>query len=345
MKKRYPDIQILRGVLFILILAFHCGVPYADFGWCFVISSFFLVRKHYGNDELDVKSQFKHRILRLYPPYIAVLVIGVLYALLLKTIPYDVIAHLLASQNYLWMITDYHSPMQPMTAHTWTLSIEVWCGLVWLILLKRLSRKSFMQAMYITLLVGIAYRIAAILYGADIFTGYLFPLAHFDAFACGSLLAVTVKEKRIKKRIGSLSIIGIAGIIACIALMANRNGLSFGDGYRLLSSPSNYLNDWFTGNIYLFISLFTTGLVGLIYLYDSRNAEKVHNTTNATVLLGDHSYEMYLFHWPILVVVKHIATNWAILFLISFAVTVIATFSFCVFYDYLKRYVSGRKTT
>lgn len=33
MKKYYPGIQALRGVLFLLILAFHCGVPYADFGW------------------------------------------------------------------------------------------------------------------------------------------------------------------------------------------------------------------------------------------------------------------------------------------------------------------------
>lgn len=33
MKKYYPSIQALRGILFLLILAFHCGVPYADFGW------------------------------------------------------------------------------------------------------------------------------------------------------------------------------------------------------------------------------------------------------------------------------------------------------------------------
>lgn len=33
MRRYYPSIQILRGVLFLLILAFHCNVPYVNFGW------------------------------------------------------------------------------------------------------------------------------------------------------------------------------------------------------------------------------------------------------------------------------------------------------------------------
>ncbi len=33
MEQYYPSIQILRAVLFLLILAFHCNVPYANFGW------------------------------------------------------------------------------------------------------------------------------------------------------------------------------------------------------------------------------------------------------------------------------------------------------------------------
>lgn len=160
MKKYYPSIQILRGILFLLILAFHCGAPFASFGWggveaFFVISAFFLVKKHWGTDTLHVKDQFVHRIKRLYPPYVAVLLVAALFALLKKTIPVDLITHLLSGQNFQWMMTGYSSPMQPMTAHTWTLSIEVWTGLVWLLLLRYLTKKQFNYAMYGMLLLGI----------------------------------------------------------------------------------------------------------------------------------------------------------------------------------------------
>ncbi len=33
MQTYYPSIQILRGVFFLLILAFYCNVPFAEFGW------------------------------------------------------------------------------------------------------------------------------------------------------------------------------------------------------------------------------------------------------------------------------------------------------------------------
>ena len=112
----------------------------------FVISAFFLVQKCWGNQNLNVKNQFKHRITRLYPPYIAVLIVAVMYALLMKRMPFDLVTHLLSAQNFQWMITGYHSAMQPITAHTWTLSIEVWSGLVWLLLLKGLSKVRFKNA-------------------------------------------------------------------------------------------------------------------------------------------------------------------------------------------------------
>ena len=54
MMRYYPSIQIFRGILFLLILAFHCGIPYANLGWggveaLFVISEFFLVVKQWGS--------------------------------------------------------------------------------------------------------------------------------------------------------------------------------------------------------------------------------------------------------------------------------------------------------
>lgn len=348
MNKYYPNIQVLRGVLFLFILAFHCGVPYGNFGWggveaFFVISAFFLVRKYWGSETINVRDQFRHRITRLYPPYIVVLIVATLYALMVKAIPFDLVTHLLSAQNFQWMITDYQSAMQPMTAHTWTLSIEVWCGLVCLLLLKGLSKNSFKIAMYGFLLLGIVYRVTTIICGADVWIVSLCPLAHFDAFACGSLLAIGIKEEKVDGRISSLGFVGLAGIIGCIVWMGNLNGVSVADAYQLLSSSKNYLNNWFTGNLYIFISLLTTGIIGLLYLRDEKRHSEVGRIEKAFVKLGDNSYILYLFHWPILAVLRRFIGHWGVLLPATFIVSIISAMIFNWLYSSMRKKTSGGK--
>lgn len=340
MKKYYPSIQILRGVFFLSILAFHCNIPYFNLGWgavesFFVISTFFLVRKQWENPDLNVKKQMLHRILRLYPPYIAILIIAVLYALVVKEMPYDLPIHLLSAQNYQWMITGYISPMQPMTAHTWTLSIEIWGGVAILILLKVLSPKSFKFTMYIMLALAIGYRVITIICGANVWIISLCPVAHFDAFACGALLAIEMREKKVVihiERAMAVTVIGIAGIIACILVMANRNNVGFMEGYMLTSVPQNYLDNWFTGNLYLFISLFTVGLVWFLCLHDEKD-NKTNKNGKVFLVLGNNSYVLYLFHWPIIVVIQHFFQNKAIVFVVTFIISVVISCFWDIFYS------------
>lgn len=85
---------------------------------------------------MNIKQQFKRRIFRLYSPYVVLLFITVLYTMLIQLFPYDVFTYLFSLQNIQWMLIDYSSLMQPMTAHTWILAIEIWAGIFWLILLK-----------------------------------------------------------------------------------------------------------------------------------------------------------------------------------------------------------------
>ncbi len=310
-----------------------------------MISSFFLVRKYWRNDAISVKQQFRHRIARLYPPYIAVLIVAALYALLMKAIPFDLVTHLLSAQNYQWMITGYQSAMQPMTAHTWTLSIEVWGGLLWLLLLKYLSKNSFKNAMFGLLIVGILYRVATIMCGADVWVVSLCPVAHFDAFASGSLLAIAFKEEKVDGKISILGLVGFAGIVGCIAWMSNSKDLSFVSAYQLLSSSKNYLNNWFTGNIYLFISLLTTGTVGLLYIHDEKKSNVVGRIEKAFVKLGDNSYILYLFHWPILVVLKRLVHHWGILIIATFFVTIVAAMIFNWFFAIMQKRLFGGKAS
>ncbi len=281
---------------------------------------------------LNVSSQFKHRVARLYPPYMAVLLVALLIAFV-KDFPYDFIAHLLSAQNILWMVTDYKSPMQPLTAHTWTLSIEVWTGLAWLFLLKFSSKEWFRKIMFVMLAIGAAYRTITIACGASAFVVSLCPIAHFDAFACGSILAVLFKEREINMKICSLVVIGIVGIVTSIMFIAANNHISFVGAYDLLSSSKNYLNNYFTGNIYLFISLLTMGLVGVLILVDERNSNKIMNRFwKLFVTLGNSSYALYLFHWPIMVILKRFVGRGWLLFLMTLFMSFLACYIFEKFF-------------
>ena len=142
------------------------------------------------------------------------------------------------------------------------------------------------------------------------------------------MLAIGVKEERINYKVGLLSIAGVIGIIGCILLISNSENASFLQAYQLLSYSKNYLNNWITANIYVFISLLTTGLVGVMYFHDTKTVGKNGNIEKAFVKLGNNSYTLYLFHWPILVVLKHLINYWWALFIGTFIISFIAMLVF-----------------
>lgn len=336
-KKYYPSIQIFRAILFIFVLGFHCNVPFFNLGWggveaFFVISAFFLVKKQYGNGDISIRRQFTHRIARLYPPYIVVLVVVVCITLLMKKIPFDLPSHILSLQNIQWMFMGYSSPMSWGTGHTWTLSIEVLCGLMWLFLLKYVPKKHFKTSMIIVAIIAVIYRIMTIVFVGDVYITSLCPIAHMDAFAIGSLFAVAlIEEKTIKKSpFILLMFIGIVGVILVIIDISTTNNIPMIDAYKLLSSSKNYLNGAFTGNIYLFISLFTVGTLGLLYINDNKDRDNcIGKSRNIMMWIGDNSYDLYLFHWPILAVLGRIIIDrWFILLPVTLIVTLIATLVF-----------------
>ena len=86
----------------------------------------------------------------------------------------------------------------------------------------------------------------------------------------------------------------------------------------------------FTGNIYLFISLMTVGIIGSLYVNGCNNKGKQDGFLKIILgKIGDNSYVLYLFHWPILVVVKRVLTdNWLLTFPIVLLATSFATLLF-----------------
>ena len=57
--------------------------------------------------------------------------------------------------------------------------------------------------------------------------------------------------------------------------------------------------------------------------------------------MGDNSYVLYLFHWPILMVIMRIIKPWYIVSTLVFIASVIATYIFEKIYKRIKEKING----
>lgn len=326
-KIRYDGIQILRVVLFVGIVAFHCNLPGTQIFWggvevFFVISSYFLTKKlsQVTSTELHMLNMMKHRIGRLIPVYYLVC-IGVFGLVLIVRRVFaikDILFHVFFSQNINWMITGYQSDMVVFTGHTWTLSIEVYLFFVWLIAFKIIrdvrSRRIFN---YFSICVAILYRIITVVCIGDVMITSLCPLAHMDAFAIGSLLAMK-DEDRHEKKVYSYCIAGcgVLLVFTSIIMTARLNDIDFIQSYCLYKTSKGYLDHPFTCNVYLGFSMLSVGLIRF-----AKGTIKRNLFTKIMILCGNMTYIAYLLHYPITVVLKRINCNeW-----ISFAITMVVS--------------------
>ena len=269
--------------------------------------------------------QIKHRITRLYPVYMLLIIgaFGVIVLIKSSLAITDLLCHVFFSQNINWMINGYNSDLSVFTAHTWTLSIEVYLFVVWLIAYKYLStnkqRKLFNC---IAGIIAITYRVITVIWITDPMITSLCPIAHMDAFALGAILAHIETEKddhNIRQRIKYCSLIlGLIIILFSIGCTALSEGCNFIDAYRLYKTSSSYLTNPWTSNVYLGFSLITVGLILAV------KDISVHKKLTPLVVVGNVSYSAYLIHYPINVLLLQFTNNrWSVLF-ITFVVSVIA---------------------
>ena len=326
-------VQVFRGILFLGILSFHCGLPFADLGWggietFLLMSAYFLTVKFVKSERMPPPSrQILRRYRRLVVAYFPVLILGVIYAAMKQIFPYDFPFHIIFGQNILWMFTEYQSPMAPLTAHTWTLSIDFLLGILWMVCIWRFSAshltKKHLKWFSITMIViAIVWRETGVLLLFDDMLISCCPLTHADAFAIGTLIAVYDREKSkmISFMIGG---IGLIGIFATIKTLADMTQCNYMEAYSLIKNSSLRYDNVITCNLYLYLSLFTGAIFKVLIDFPL-----TINPRNWFVLMGNVSYELYLFHWPLYVIVRRFITNLYLKTIIVFMLALIGVWIF-----------------
>jgi peptidoglycan/LPS O-acetylase OafA/YrhL len=313
-----PDIQGLRAIAVLLVALNHAGVPHLGGGYVgvdvfFVISGFlitgWLARRAQQTGRVPFAAFYAARARRILPAATLTIVVTVLgcWSLLNYVRALDALhdavwaAFFAANIHFASIGTDYFArdnPPSPLQ-HFWTLAVEeqfyvVWPALLAAVLVVVGGRRRRRVGVDAAVLRRAAVVVAACVAGSLAWSIHVTPRdptgAYFSALArawelgVGALLALSADRvaqlpARMRAR---LSWVGLAGIM--LAATAFSSGTPF-PGYAAL------------------LPVISTALVltGGLGRPSAGGAARVL-TRQPLRLVGDVSYALYLWHWPVLIV-------------------------------------------
>ncbi|MDH4194502.1 MAG: acyltransferase, partial [Nitrospirota bacterium] len=300
------DIQGLRALAIALVLLFHAGVPFLEGGYVgvdvfFVISGYLitrmLVREKEKHGHIHLLAFYARRIRRLLPAAsvtlaFTALIIFVLYSPVEQS---QFIRSLFSSVVYLsnmwfaFQTTDYlgeNVHLNPYL-HTWSLSVEEQFYLLWplLILVLPFHNTPAKNVVKLILLVGFVFVLSLIssLLMGEISQPWAFFASPFRAweFATGALAFCIDHRKR-----------HLPGTIS-------RLGVSAGIGAILLAGIFYDKSTPFPG---LYALVPTLGTLLVLIGGHHQNWFITFSKFPWIRWLGDISYSLYLWHWPLLTI-------------------------------------------
>ncbi|HVT38411.1 MAG TPA: acyltransferase family protein [Gemmatimonadaceae bacterium] len=300
-----PDIEGLRAIAILLVVAFHVGVPGLRGGFVgvdvfFVLSGYLitglLVKELRKTGELRILNFYGRRIRRLLPA-VAVMILVVVVAVSTLLSPDERELYSRAAfaagayaSNIWFQITssDYFSPAiegNPFL-HTWSLAVEEQFYLVWPLLLLLTFRISRSTRALATVMIALS----SVSFAAGLWMTAHAPQAAFFSsparaweFGIGGLVALApgMNLARFAKIAGALGVMGLLTLLAGAVVFASDAPFP---GSRALVPV--------LGTAAMLISGVTTSPMGGV---------RRILTARPFQYIGRLSYSWYLWHWPVLV--------------------------------------------
>jgi len=331
-----PALDGLRAVAALLVTLFHADVPFLRGGFVgvdvfFVLSGFLitslLLREMVANKRIDFVAFYARRARRLLPPAVLVLLVtAVLFHILASPLQvaldrggFAAAASYVSNWYFLGQAQDYfaHDQDPSPVLHYWSLSVEEQFYFVWpAVLLAIMVYVGFRTGSLAKIVGGIALVSFVYAFVVNIDNPML---AYFGTFArvyqllLGALVAIWVFRRevplegpppRVDPRLAVLAPMGFAAILlASLTVFREEGPLQLG----LIAA---------------------VGTAALIVGLELNSREGLARTLAHPRLrrLGDYSYSMYLWHWPVIVllgIIGILPTFWPVRAVIVVALTVL----------------------
>ena len=324
--RRRRDIQGIRAIAVLLVLAYHAKVPGFSGGYIgvdvfFVVSGFLitslLVREFDATNKISLTNFYARRIRRLLPASLVV-VIGTLVIskiwlepLRLNDLTQDARAAALFATNIVFAVreSDYLQSALPPSPlqHYWSLGVEeqfyIFFPIVVMVLLKLGKASKSLLIAGLTMITAVSFAVCvAITPSMPAISFYLLPFRAWELGAGALLALLSSKVNRVKSV--NRELFGWVGLVIIIV----------------------------TGFIYDSKTLFPGYAAGMpvvatIFLIVSGDNSKFGPSRLLELRvfqwLGSRSYSLYLWHWPILIVAR--SANKAELTAIQIALCMLAT--------------------
>lgn len=353
---RIPALDGIRALAIVLVLVFHGGFSWAGGGFFgvdvfFVLSGFLitglLVSEYRQNAGIGLRRFWAHRIRRLGPALLVMLAGIALYAYFLA--PSDTLGELrtnaLATLLY---VNNWHqvsggqgyfaalNTPQPLL-HTWSLSIEEQFYVVWpLVVLGVLTwSRSLRTLLVVTVTGAVASAVAMVVVygnGAGANRAYYGTDTRAQALLIGAALAIVLAHPLPRRRAGPVTTtslvrqvsLGTTARSAVVALGAAGLVTVVWLAYSVDSTSS-----WIYRGGFTLVALATAALIACVALVPPSPWSRLL-ALRPVRYVGAISYGLYLYHWPIFVVLDNARTGlsgWALFALrvaCSFAVAAVS---------------------
>jgi len=340
----YPALDGLRMFSFFIVFLFHVPIPFTNLGWGGV--SIFFTLSGFLITEILIKTKGKksffstfywRRAFRIFPIYYILVVFIILFFLVKKGYFPDATFGLLSyTSNYYYSYLNEEYVF--MLRHTWTLAIEEQFYLIWPLVIYFLPYRYLLGFSFLFILISIGYRTLSVL---NPFFNIVHLPAQIDSLMLGGVIAILkingiLHKDNFKLYRNASLFIGALGIVIVILLLAKKNSSSITQTYAEFGKSVEYKNSVFGIHTFFFVAIFSIGLI-LNSIYANNILNKVF-ANPIMVHFGKISYGLYLYHYPVLAVIRFFVSNKTVLFLTALIVTIIiAEISYYTVEKYFKQ--------